>query len=218
MDWERLLALDAAFLAVSGAAALAYAALLRAEPGRSRMFFKTAATALLALFAVARGKALLLVPALGLGALGDAFLAWPGDEAFLRGLGSFLVAHLFYIALFMRIGAGTALMTSHGWRQGLATSMLALAPAMSLLLVPRVPPALRLPVMAYSTVILAMVLAALTVSSTQVVAGAVLFALSDTMLSTDEFLLAPDSALRPPLQHGVWALYYSGQLLIASGL
>lgn len=215
---ERMLAADAAILAVSLSAALLYAILLRAAPSNTRMVSKAASTALLATFAAVRNDAWLLVPALGLGSLGDAFLAWPGEKAFLRGLASFLVAHLFYIALFVQIGHGTALIMAENWHKGVATSMLALAPVMSFTLVPRVPSTLRIPIIVYSTVILVMVLSVLTIDNHQVVTGAVLFALSDSILSTDEFLVPPDSAVRPLLQYSVWVLYYSGQLLIASGL
>ncbi|UNI22956.1 hypothetical protein JDV02_008799 [Purpureocillium takamizusanense] len=219
---ERIVAADAAILAVSLSAALFYAAVLRATPSHTRMVSKASSTALLAVFAAVRnngnGNAWLLVPALGLGALGDAFLAWPGEEAFLRGLASFLVAHLFYIALFMQAGHGTGQIMADGWRKGVATSMLALAPVMSFMLVPRVPRTLRAPIIVYSAVILAMVLSVLTIDNPQVVTGAVLFALSDSILSTDEFLMPPTSPVRPLLQHSVWVLYYSGQLLIASGL
>ncbi|KAJ6442496.1 YhhN-like protein [Purpureocillium lavendulum] len=218
VELQRLLAADAVILVASVGAALLYAILLRATPSNSRMLSKAASTALLALFAAVRGDAWLLVPALGLGSLGDAFLAWPGEKAFLRGLGSFLVAHLFYIALFVQIGGGREQIFAESWRKGLATSMLALAPVMSVMLVPRVPSALRVPIIVYSSVILVMVLCVLTIENSQVVTGAVLFALSDTILSTDEFLVPADSPVRPVLQYSVWVLYYSGQLLIASGL
>ncbi|KYK57917.1 YhhN-like protein [Drechmeria coniospora] len=207
-----------AILVASIGSAVAYGLLVRAAPSRRRMASKTASTALLSLYAALRGEDWLLVPALALGSVGDAFLAWPGEENFLRGLASFLVAHLFYIALFARLGGGLEQIWAESWRQGLATSMLALAPIMSFILMPRVSARLRLPIMAYSATILAMVFCVLTVDNRQVVAGAVLFALSDTILSTDEFVLPKESCHHGWMQYSVWMLYYSGQFLIAAGL
>ena len=218
MGLESLSALDTVVLALSASAAILYAIQIRSTPSHSRMISKATSTALLSLFAAVRGEESLLVPALALGSVGDAFLAWPGEQAFLRGLGSFLVAHIFYIALFVRLGGGIEQIFSETWRQALATTMLALAPVMGFILMPRVGPLLRLPVIVYSTVILVMVLAVLTVKNHQVVTGAVLFALSDTILSTDEFVVPAESHHRVWMQYTVWAFYYSGQFLIASGL
>lgn len=212
------LRVDTAILVASASAAILYGIQIRATPCHSRMISKAASTTLLSLFAAFRGESSLLVLALALGSVGDAFLAWPGEKAFLRGLGSFLVAHLFYIALFARLGDGVEQIFSETWRQALATAMLALAPVMGFVLVPRVGPALRLPIVVYSSVILVMVLAVLTVQNGQVVTGAVLFALSDSILATDEFVVPADSHHRVWMQYAVWSLYYSGQLLIASGL
>ncbi|KND90912.1 Lysoplasmalogenase [Tolypocladium ophioglossoides CBS 100239] len=218
MGFDNLPVLDTAILVVSASAAILYGIQIRATPSHSRMISKAASTALLSLFATVRGESSLLVPALALGSVGDAFLAWPGEKAFLRGLGSFLAAHIFYIALFARLGSGVGLILSETWRQALATTMLALALVMGFVLVPRVGSALRLPIVVYSSVILAMVLAVLTVQNHQVVLGAVLFALSDSILATDEFVVSADSHHRVWMQFAVWILYYSGQFLIALGL
>lgn len=190
---------------------------VRSQPSRSRMLFKTSATLLLALFAYLRGGITLILPALVLGALGDAFLAWPGDEAFLKGLASFLVAHLFYIALFVSVGGGIETLWAEPWRKGIAAFMLVLAPVQSSILMPKVANALRAPILAYSSVILVMIFSVLTVENDTIIAGATMFALSDAILSTDEFVLPKDSVLRGPMQYAVWTLYYTGQLFIAWG-
>ncbi|KHN95587.1 YhhN-like protein [Metarhizium album ARSEF 1941] len=195
-----------------------YSINLLAEPSHSRMAFKTIATALLAVFAGTQSVYWQLVPALVLGSLGDAFLAWPGDETFFRGLSSFLVAHLFYISLFAGIGNGLGFVLHDTQRLGLAGAMLLLAPFMSFTLMPKVAQSLRIPIALYSTVILAMVLSVLTVENDQVVLGAILFAISDSVLATDEFLMPKDSAYRGLMQHVVWLFYYTGQLLIVTGL
>ncbi|GAO13631.1 uncharacterized protein UV8b_01750 [Ustilaginoidea virens] len=208
---------DSVVLTLSLGASILYALNIRSQPSFSRTIFKTASTALLALFATS-SRHWQLTPALALGSLGDAFLAYPGDDAFLRGLSSFLVAHLFYVSLFAGIGNGPSFILNDGQRSGLAGGMALLAPAMSAVLLPRVASSLKLPIAVYSTVVLAVVLAVLTVDNAQVVLGAVLFAISDSVLAADEFLVPRDSAWRGLMQYFVWGFYYSGQLLIAGGL
>ncbi len=221
MDWTRLQGNDpteTAVIAVSIASSVLYLVHVRAAPSKTRMLYKTLSTALLACFAALRaGRTSLLVPALALGALGDAFLAWPGEANFLAGLGSFLVAHLFYVALFAGLGGGRPQIEADTWRQGVAAAMMLLAPGMAAVLMPRVAGALRAPILIYTATILTMVLAVLTVRSETIVVGGVLFALSDSILATEEFVVARESGHRPWMQHAVWILYYSGQFLIAAG-
>ncbi|KAK2601786.1 hypothetical protein QQS21_004670 [Conoideocrella luteorostrata] len=210
--------MDGAILALSVGSSILYGINVRSEPSLSRMTFKTIATTLLALFAATQGHYWQLVTALVLGSLGDAFLAWPGDEAFLRGLSSFLIAHLFYVSLFARIGNGLEFVLTNSHRLGLAGGVLLLTPVMSSTLIPKVASALKVPIAVYSVVILTMVLAVLTVDNDQVVLGAVLFAISDSVLAADEFLMPKDSKSRGLMQYIVWIFYYSGQLLITAGL
>ncbi|OAA62325.1 YhhN family protein [Cordyceps fumosorosea ARSEF 2679] len=226
MDWKFLQDGDpaeTAVLAASVASSVLYLAHVRTAPSRMRMAYKALSTLLLACFAAQRatsGRAspALLVPALALGSLGDAFLAWPGEANFLCGLGSFLVAHLFYVAVFAGgASAGRAQISRDAWRQAMAGGMALLAPGMAAVLMPRVAGALRAPILVYTATILVMVLAVLTVPNSTVVLGGVLFALSDSILATEEFVVARESGHRPWMQHAVWVLYYSGQLLIAVG-
>ncbi|OAA80911.1 YhhN family protein [Akanthomyces lecanii RCEF 1005] len=221
MDWKRLQGsnpTETAVIAASVASSLLYLVSVRAAPSKTRMAYKTLSTALLACFAALRaGRTSPLVPALALGSVGDAFLAWPGEANFLCGLGSFLVAHLFYVALFAGLGSGRAQIAADAWRQGVAGVMMLLAPGMAAVLMPRVAGALRAPILIYTATILTMVLAVLTVRSGTIVLGGVLFALSDSILATEEFVVARDSGHRPWMQHAVWILYYSGQFLIAAG-
>ncbi|KAM3464062.1 hypothetical protein MY5147_005306 [Beauveria neobassiana] len=225
MDWQRFQGNDpteTAVLAVSVASAVLYLLHVRAVPSKTRMTYKTLSTLLLACFAALRTGRLTspLVAALALGSLGDAFLAWPGEANFLCGLASFLVAHLFYVALFARLGGVGVRIIGHdddAWRKGVAGGMLLLAPGMAAVLMPRVAGALRAPILVYTATILTMVLAVLTVRSGTIVLGGVLFALSDSILATEEFVVARESGHRPWMQHAVWILYYSGQFLIAAG-
>ncbi|PFH61202.1 hypothetical protein XA68_18018 [Ophiocordyceps unilateralis] len=209
--------LETTLLLSSLTSALIYGLLARAAPSRSRMAYKTASTALLSCLAAAQGSSWPLVAALALGSVGDTFLAWPGDEAFVRGLMSFLAAHILYCGLFFRSGDGLAAPRNEGWRNLVAAVAAASALAMSFALMHRVGSALRLPVVAYCTAILCMVLGAVTVPGRRVVTGAVLFASSDSLLAADEFLVDGKSRHRAWMQYAVWLLYYSGQLLIVSG-
>ncbi|KAJ2972077.1 hypothetical protein NQ176_g7362 [Zarea fungicola] len=115
------------------------------------------------------------------------------------------------------MGAGPAHIWTETWRQAVAGVMMLLAPAMAAILMPRVAGALRGPILVYTATILTMVLAVLTVDNKTIVVGAVLFALSDSILATEEFVVARDSGHRGWMQHAVWILYYAGQFLIASG-
>ncbi|RDA95583.1 hypothetical protein CP533_1261 [Ophiocordyceps camponoti-saundersi (nom. inval.)] len=212
--------LEITLLLSSLTSALAYGLVVRAAPSHSRMACKTASTALLSCLAAARASSSPLIAALALSSAGDAFLAWSGEDAFLRGLGSFLVAHVLYCVVLWRSGdiGIRADDDDHGWRRLVAAFALVAAPAMSFALVPRVGPALRLPIVLYCSAILFMLLGAVTVRGWQVATGAVLFASSDSLLAADQFLLDSKSRHRAWMQYAVWALYYSGQLLILTGL
>lgn len=191
---------------------------VRSPPNLFRTTAKTAATALLAVLSATRHGPVLLSLALALGAAGDAFLAWSeGDTAFLGGLSSFLVAHLVYIKLFLQVGGGTSLFLAETWRVSLAVAMGLVAPLMNVLLMPRVSRSLKVPVAVYSVAIFIMFLSVLTVANQLVVCGALLFTTSDVILASDRFLVPAEAAYRPLMQYAVWALYYSGQLLIAVG-
>ena len=205
-----------AILAASTASSLAFLSCVRGNPSPLRTASKTTATALLAALVASCGGPPVLACALALGALGDAFLAWSeGDGAFLGGLGSFLCAHVLYAKLFSVLGGGVAQIQVEGWRQLLAVAMLLVGPGFNYLLFSNTGPTLRVPVLAYSAVILSMYISALTVDNGLLIAGAVLFTVSDIILATEKFLVSRTSSHRPWMQYAVWMLYYSGQLLIA---
>ena len=81
----------------------------------------------------------------------------------------------------------------------------------------RVKPELRVPILAYCVVIFGMGIAALTMNNPWVVAGALLFIVSDGVLATEKFLASAISPRREMMRLAVWVLYYSGQLLITLG-
>ncbi|KAK4149995.1 YhhN-like protein [Chaetomidium leptoderma] len=217
---QGLPAADSVVLATSISAAVLYLTIVRFPPSPWRMIVKTASTALLSALAAMRGGPLLLVGALALGSIGDAFLAWDDETSFLCGLGSFLVAHTLYIAVFFQHnvnGAAGFWVLLGGWRVMIAGALAVLVPAMIASLMPRIGSELRLPVVLYSLTIFVMTLTALTLDSSQIIFGAVMFSSSDSILAADRFLVASASPHHAWMQPAVWVLYYAGQLLIALG-
>lgn len=172
---------------------------------------------MLTVLASLQGGPWLLIAALALSAIGDAFLSRDGEKAFVGGLASFLVAHGLYIALFLRSGEGVGLLSAEPWRAAIAVAMAVLALAMLFALWRRVGPALRLPISVYIATIFAMGISALTLSNFWVVVGAVLFMASDALLAAEKFLLTAISPHRIWTRRAVWVLYYAAQLAITMG-
>ena len=154
---------------------------------------------------------LLLAAALAGSLAGDVFLMFQGF--FIPGLVSFLVAHLFYVALFKR---------GQAWfpHRGALAATLGIGVGMyAFLWMGGLPPALRVPVAAYVLVIALMAAQAMGRATVlrsgpalRVALGAGCFMLSDSLLATDRFVT--------PLPWApVWVLstYYAAQMLIVSG-
>lgn len=179
-----------------------------------RAIIKTLAVLLLCVLALIEGGPYLLVAALGLSAIGDAFLAYEGEKAFLGGLGSFLAAHIAYLALFVIAGGGIEILQVQPWRLALPVLVLAAAGILVIRLIPAVPSALRLPVVAYIGAILLMVIASSTVASPIVMVGATLFVASDAILAVQVFLLSPESRHHLWTAPTLWVLYYLSQAII----
>lgn len=139
---------------------------------------------------------------------GDIFLMLPRDR-FMAGLGSFLVAHLAYLAAF---SSGVPL----GAAPALAAPLVALAILLLWLLWPKLG-SLRTPVLLYTTAILVMVWQALswrwtapTLGSGLAAGGALLFMTSDAVLALNRF--------RQPIRGAqvlIMATYVAAQALIA---
>ena len=206
-----------ATLLFSFVAAVIYAFVLDMPPKWSRTAAKTAAVAFLAVLAAIQGGPLLLVAALGLSAVGDAFLSRDGEKEFLGGLASFLAAHIVYVALFLQVGGGLGLLSAESWRGAIALAMAAFVIVMLAALWRRVGPQLRIPIAVYIAAILAMGISALTTDKVWVIAGAVLFMASDGLLAAERFLLAAISPQRVWMRYAVWVLYYAAQLAITLG-
>lgn len=197
--------------AVSAAGFVVYLFMLNQPVSLTRTIAKTLAVAALAGLAFQVGGPLLLVLALALSAIGDAFLAHEGDVAFLGGLGSFLVAHIAYAVLFLSSGPGITAAALPG-----LLAVVVFAIAMGSVMVRKAGP-LALPVAAYVLAIASMGLGGVTLGGL-VLAGVVLFMVSDAILGSEKFLMAEASPLRRLSGPAVWLPYYAGQLLITLGL
>jgi sterol desaturase/sphingolipid hydroxylase (fatty acid hydroxylase superfamily)/uncharacterized membrane protein YhhN len=178
--------------------------------------FKPLAMLLAIAYVVQRNRAtraparfdLLLLAGLAFSLVGDCFLMLPGF--FIPGLVSFLIAHLFYIAMFKQ---GVPWLPST--RALLAT--LGVGGAMYGFLFNSLNTQLRIAVAAYVVVIAVMAAQALgragwlrDKASTAAAVGACFFMLSDSLLATNKFALQ-----FPMAQFLVLATYYAAQILIA---
>ncbi|MEO5670374.1 MAG: lysoplasmalogenase family protein [Ramlibacter sp.] len=150
----------------------------------------------------------LLVAGLAFSLAGDCFLMFPGY--FIPGLVSFLIAHLFYIALFKQ---GMPWFPS---RRGLFIT-LGFGAAMYTFLYNGLNPTLKIAVAAYVIVIALMAAQAMgratmlrDRASIGVAVGAAFFMLSDSLLATNKFAFP-----LPMAQLFVLATYYVAQILIA---
>jgi len=153
----------------------------------------------------------LLAGALLLSALGDVFLDLSGEAWFVYGLGSFLIAHLLYIALFVRHWPRPAARSAA--RRLVAALLMAFAAAMFAGLWPRLGE-MRLPVAVYMCALTGMSLTAAFADfrAWWVIAGAALFMLSDSLIAVGKFM-------SPVAYSGylIWATYYMAQAMIALG-
>jgi uncharacterized membrane protein YhhN len=153
----------------------------------------------------------LLAGALLLSALGDVFLGLGGEQWFVYGLSSFLIAHVFYIALFVHYGPH--LPAARPARRAVAALLIPFATLVFIELLPYLG-AMKLPVAAYMCVLTGMSLMAMYAGfrAWWVMIGAVLFMLSDSLIAIGKF--------KSPIAHGdyiIWATYYIAQVCIALG-
>lgn len=170
---------------------------------------KTLAVAMLAVLAfrqlVGREKILLTI-ALAFSSLGDLFLALRNGNYFVFGLSSFLIAHLFFIALWRRYWSQPLSPTT---KQKIIVTLLAVF--LLTMLGWMLPiPGLSIPVAVYMCVLTAMVIcAALADFRTDwIVIGAILFLLSDTIIGLSTFKNAVGGKLAGFL---IWSTYYAAQ-------
>ena len=150
-----------------------------------------------------------LLLALVLGWLGDALLLARHAQAFLAGLGAFLLSHLAFAAAFALTGP-----VSSAAMAGAAVLAAGVGWGVLRWLLPHVTPDFKAPVLAYVAVILAMCITAAGHAAATgrwpVLAGAVLFAASDLSVARDRFVrLAYVNRLWG------WPTYFVAQLVLA---
>lgn len=195
-------------------AAVLYLPRTGSRPRLARSVRKTLPVALFCLAAWADGAPALLVAALGVSAAGDWALSRPGERAFLVGMVSFALAHLAYIALMLGAGAG-----GPGALWPLAGAVLALGASTEVWLAPHTG-ALRWPVRVYVVIIVGMGLAALGLPEGYALAtaGALLFMLSDLILSVETFRMGAGHPARRWAGKLVWITYIAAQTGLLLGL
>ncbi len=148
----------------------------------------------------------LLLLAIGLSWLGDLALMAPGDLWFVVGLGSFLLAHIAYLVLFVRIGGfGRPRAWAIVYAVWFVVFLAVIIPGLGSLVVP---------VVLYGLVLGAMAGAATRVSA-HVAAGAAVFVVSDTILALSRFLPA---VVIPAHDVLTMLTYCVGQGVIAAGV
>jgi len=201
------------FVFVTGAACLALVVLLLlnySAPAAVAKFIASTAFIGIALrsgaWASTYGRLILL--GLAFSWFGDMFLVGSSQLAFLSGLSAFLIAHVAYVAAFVRHGY------HRGWVLAAVLPVTAVAITVFLWLEPYTPAELAIPVRAYITVISLMVIFAIGTrgrsGSLFIVTGAVLFFLSDLSVAALRLVQTdyPTFVLGLPF-------YYAGQICLA---
>lgn len=187
------------------------------EKGLTGLLVKAGSVTLLAIWAALMGGPLLLVAALGLSAIGDAFLAGKAERWLLPGMAAFFLAHAAYVPLFWQLGDGVG----SNWPVKAAQIFLVAGGALFVRwLVPWVEPKMRLPVIFYTGIILMMGAAAIALPPAlwAVTLGALMFIASDVILSLLLFRKPQGQLSGVPASLAVWGLYFGGQALIAWGV
>ena len=152
-----------------------------------------------------------ILAALVLSWLGDAFLLSSRSALFLAGLGSFLLAHVAFGAAFVIRGQDAA------WTAGALAVLTIPALIVARWLRPHLPPDMRLPVRVYIVVITGMLaLAAGAVAAGApwiALVGALTFYLSDLSVANDRFV-------REGFLNKLWGLplYYFAQICLAASV
>lgn len=137
--------------------------------------------------------------------LGDVLLQTPGDMGFVVGLGAFLLAHVFYIWAFLKLGTGSIKIWVWAYLIWYGALLALLVPGLGGLVVP--------------VIVYGAVLGTMAVLSTRVNAvvgwGGLLFLVSDSVLALDRFM--PGFAL-PAADAIIMTTYLIGEGLIVYGV
>jgi len=204
----------AALFGLGVAAAMLYLPRTNRRICWSRSIRKTLPVALFTLAAYVEAAPLLLVAALALSALGDLALSRPGERAFLAGMVAFACAHLAYIALMLARGSDLQMSL---WP--LILPLLLIGASTEWWLRPHTDD-LKWPVRGYVVIILVMGIIALGLPQIRWIAlwGAMLFVVSDLILSIETFVLDQDDPRRKWAGKAVWITYISAQIGLFWGL
>ncbi|MBO3762407.1 lysoplasmalogenase [Ciceribacter sp. L1K22] len=181
-----------------------------------RTLLKTLPVLLLALFAWRSAGPILLTLALFLSALGDAFLAGPGERRFIAGLVSFLLAHMAYGGLFAILGVPTQI-PDDAWRL-VALAATVAAGGIILGFLWRPAGSLAPAVAFYCLAIFGMTALSLAIPSPLVFLAAVIFVSSDTTLAIRTFVLPRGHPLQKPFGIYVWVSYFLAQFTLTLAL
>jgi len=204
-------------LALSATTAFVYLLARPLGAGDWPVVFKIACILLLAV--VGFGIERRLGGALTLSSLGDFFLGvgrlgkMDGESLFLLGLGSFLIAHLVYIAMFSKYRALVWWRPNPARLLGMLTILVAVAAMLGILR--QSLGSMLIPVLAYSLVLAGMGISAMLADLGTPLAGcgALMFIASDAMIAISKF--------RHPFSYGeqlIWITYYLAQFLILRGV
>lgn len=184
---------------------------LDAPIGVRRSLFKTLPVTLLAVISLIEGG-WMLTAALLLCAAGDWFLSLD-DRYFVAGLGTFLVGHILFIALFVGLSAGAMV----GVIPAILIAVYAIGFASFLF---KRAGRYRVPVLAYIAVISGMAVTSLGLPNGAGLAtvGAFIFVISDTALALRMFVFEGLVKRTKVLSHIVWWTYIAAQLAIVVGV
>lgn len=204
----------AALFGLGVMAAVMYLPRTSSQIRMARSVRKTLPVALFALAAISEAAPLLLVVALGLSAVGDFALSRPAPKAFLVGMIAFAAAHLAYIILMITLGA-----TFNMAQWPIIAVLLVFGLSTEWWLRPHTGD-LKWPVRAYVCIILVMAVVALGLPDVRVVAlwGAMLFVVSDLILSVETFVMKSDAKQRNMTGKLVWITYICAQIGLFWGL
>jgi uncharacterized membrane protein YhhN len=206
--------LEKVLLALSLACSLIYLATLGWQPYQGSVVIKALSIAPLAILAFRVLKTfdgLILSLALVFSSIGDVFLGLHREDFFIFGLLAFLIAHLFYIGLFLRNLPRP--LRLGGEQKIILAGILIFSLAMTAWLWPGFG-GMKIPALIYLCAIALMCASAtlMKLSRGMVLLGAILFLLSDSLIAANKFRMAI-----PYSHYAIWATYYAGQCCIALG-
>ncbi len=182
------------------------------------MFFKGICIFMLFMMALTRGTdkgfdggtKFLLMLALLSGTAGDALLEAPWEDAFLMGLGAFLVGHVFYIMLVLNNKDAKAPPANK-----LLVGLVWIAVIANFIIMFMQQAEITLPIIAYSLILATMASTAILsrFNLFYVGIGAILFMVSDMILGLAMFIDIPSW-----MGNVVWATYFPAQALLTLGI